>query len=236
MIVDVDTIVGFWPARRCDISVERLQLLMQRHGVEQAWVCSARGLWYDDEEGNRETAEVAQRYANLVPVATLNPLKLTNAAAEIKRWMDGGGRIFRFFPEYQGWPLNSPSWHRILAMLDEARAVIVVGGSVSPVLPEIRGLHTPVILAGAHVYQLADALALADEMPNVYLSTRLLLGPGSVEVAVSHLGAERLVFGSHAPVVYQESALRVVQAADLNAEQRQAILQGNAQRLIGGGV
>ena len=234
MIIDVDTLVGFWPSRRCDISVGRLEALMARNGIDRACVCSARGICYDDEEGNRETTEIVSRYSNLIPVATIDPRKFTNAAAEIRRWVDGGGRIFRLFPEYQGWALNSPSSRRILGLLDEAGVVIIVGGSISQVLPELKGLRTPVILVGAHFYQLADALACADQMSNVYLSTRLLIGPGSIERAVSYLGPARLVFGSHAPLVYLASALRVVEYANLTAEQRESILYTNLRGLIGG--
>jgi len=71
-------------------------------------------------------------------------------------------------------------------------------------------------------------------MPNVYLTTRLLIGPGSLEIAVSHLGHERVLFGSNAPLAYMASALRVVQHANLSAEQQAAILGGNLQRLLGG--
>ncbi len=170
------------------------------------------------------TAEVASRHANLVPVATLDTAQVYECRRRDQTLGGWGQPDLSFLSRYQGWPLDSPSLRRILAMLDEAQAVIVVGGPVSPVLPD-TGLRTPVILAGAHVYQLADTLALAGEVPNVYLGTRLLIGPGSVEVAVSHLGAERLVFGSHAPVVYQASALRVVQAADLKPRSGEAILK-----------
>lgn len=235
MIIDVDTLVGFWPRRRCDISAQRLQGLMARHGIDRAWACSARGVWYDDEEGNRETAETAALYPNLIPVATIDPRKFTNAAAEIRRAVDAGVRVFRFFPEYQAWALNSASFHRILGMLDDAGVVIIVGGTINQALPELKGLRAPVILAGAHMYELAGALASAAELPNVYLSTRLLIGPGSIETAVAGLGHERLVFGSHAPLVYLASALRVLERAILTAEQRESILHLNAVRLLRGG-
>lgn len=207
---------------------------MTRHGIDRACVCSARGIWYDDEEGNRETEEMVAAHPRLIPVATLDPRKYINAVAEIKRCADQGIRIFRLFPEYQGWSIDSPSARRILGMLDDARVVIMIGGTMTPILPELEKLHSPVILAGAHFYQLADALACADGMANLYLSTRLLIGPGSIEKAVSILGPQRLVFGSHAPLIYLDSALRVFEAANLSAAQREPILYGNFWKLIGG--
>lgn len=234
MIIDVDTIVGFWPRRRCDISVRRLQSVLSRHGVDQAWACSARGVWYDDEEGNRETAEVAARHSNLVPVATIDPRKWADPAPEVGRCLAAGFRAFRLFPDYQGWAADSPAFLMTLQRLDEAAAVILLGGTITPFLSRLKGLRSPVILTGAHVYQLADALACAADLPNVLLSTRLLIGPGSIEAAVACLGHERLVFGSHAPLAYQAAALRTLEAAELTVEQREAISWSNAQRLIGG--
>ena len=71
-------------------------------------------------------------------------------------------------------------------------------------------------------------------MPNVYLSTRLLIGPGTIDVAVECLGPERLVFGSHAPLEYQAAALQTLEAAGLTAGQRDLISHANAARLLAG--
>jgi predicted TIM-barrel fold metal-dependent hydrolase len=234
MILDVDNLFGFWPSRRVDISLERLLVLMTHYGIDQACVCSARGICYDYEEGNTETIGVTRAHPNLMPVLTVDPRKYIGCKQEIQRRTEEGFRIFRLFPEYQGWSLDSPSARRILGFLENAGVILLLGGPTNVTIPLVRGLQIPVILTGAHFYQLADVLACADELANVYLTTRLLIGPGAIEIFVSHIGYERLVFGSHAPLVYLASALRLVESASLTSQQRSAIMGGNLQRLLGG--
>jgi len=234
MIIDADTLVGFWPGRKVDISVERLLGLMARYGVDRACVCSARGVCYDYLEGNAETQEIVSRYPNFIPVATLDPREYISCGDEIRRQLALGTRLFRLFPEYQGWNHSSPAARRVMQMLQDSGAILMIGGAPPGGLPEICALESPVILTGAHFYQLADVLACAEEYPHIYVSTRLLIAPGAIDVTAAHIGHERLIFGSHAPLVYQAAALRTVQAANLNPAQRDAVLGGNLLRLLGG--
>jgi predicted TIM-barrel fold metal-dependent hydrolase len=234
MMIDCDTLFGFWPSRPVDISLERLLGLMARYGIDRACTCSARGVCYDYEEGNAETDQVVRDHSGLIPVFTLDPRRYLGCAEEIRRRTAGGYKLFRLFPEYQGWSPNSPSARRILGFLEDAGAILLLGGPADQALPVVRGLQIPVILTGAHFYQLADVLAWADELPHVYVSTRLLIGPGAIETFVAHAGHARLLFGSHAPLVYLAPALRVVEGAGLSPEQRAAVMGGNLERLLGG--
>jgi predicted TIM-barrel fold metal-dependent hydrolase len=234
MIIDCDTLFGFWPSRPVDISLERLLGLLNRYRIDRACTCSARGVCYDYVEGNAETIETAQGHSGLIPVLTIDPRKYLGCAEEIRRRAAEGFKLFRLFPEYQGWSTHSPSACRILGFLEDAGAILLLGGPVDQAIPAVRDLRIPVILTGAHFYQLADVLAWADELPHVYVSTRLLIGPGAIQAFVANVGHERLVFGSHAPLVYLAPALRLVEGAGLSAEQRAAVMGGNLQRLLGG--
>ena len=109
----------------------------------------------------------------------------------------------------------------------------MLGGSADLTIPIVRDLRIPVILTGAHFYQLADVLAYANELPHVHPTTRFLIGPGAVETFVSNAGHERLLFGSHAPLAYLASALRMIESTILTPEQRAAIMGGNLERLMG---
>lgn len=145
-----------------------------------------------------------------------------------------GVRLFRLFPEYQAWSVDSPAAQRVVGMVEEAGGILLIGGTPGAILPMIRRISTPVILTMAHLYQLSDLLVAAEQCPQLYASTRLLIGPRAIETAAAYMGHERLLFGSHAPLAYQASALRMVTTAALSEEQRAAILGGNLQRLLGG--
>jgi predicted TIM-barrel fold metal-dependent hydrolase len=233
MITDADTVFGFWPGRRVDISLERLLGLMAHYGIDRACVCSARGVCYDYEEGNAETVEVTQRHSNLIPVMTIDPRRHLGCVEEIRRRVNEGFRLFRLYPDYQGWSLNSPSARRVIDLLQDAGAILMLGGSADLTIPIVRDLRIPVILTGAHFYQLADVLAYSNELPHVHLTTRFLIGPGAVKTFVSNVGHERLLFGSHAPLAYLASALRMIESTILTPEQRAAIMGGNLERLMG---
>jgi len=233
VIIDADTLFGFWPSRHVDVSLDKLQRLMERHNVELACACSARGICYDFQEGNQETIDVARSNSCLVPVLTVDPRRYLGVAEEVRRRVAEGHKVFRLYPEYQNWTVNTPSARKVLSILEDAGATIMLGGTAAQAIPEIRSLQVPVILTWVHYYYLSDVLAYADEMPHLYLSTRFLIGPRSLEIAVSALGAERLIYGSQAPLVSMASALKLVLTADLTPDQRGAILSGNMQRLLG---
>ncbi len=232
MIVDIDTLFGFWPGRRVDLSLDRLLELMAKHGVDAAWTASARGIAYDFLEGNAEAIAAAQQHPRLTPVLTLDPRRYLGAPEEVKQRIAEGHRLFRLYPEYQNWSADAPAARKLLSILENAGAVIMLGGTAAQAIPAILDLSTPVVLTWAHFYSLSDLLAYADELPHVYLSTRFLIGPGSLEIAVGALGAQRLLFGSHAPLVTMGAALGLVQQSELPDDQKAAILGGNAQRLL----
>jgi predicted TIM-barrel fold metal-dependent hydrolase len=181
-----------------------------------------------------ETVEVAQGHSELIPVLTLDPRRYLGCAEEIRRRATEGFRLFRLFPEYQSWSPNSPSARRIMGFLEDVGAILLLGGPADQAIPVVRGLQIPVILTGAHFYQLADVLAWADELLHIHVSTRLLIGPGAIQTFVANVGHDRLLFGSHAPLVYLAPVLRVVEGANLSPEQRAAVMGGNLERLLGG--
>ena len=58
-------------------------------------------------------------------------------------------------------------------------------------------------------------------------------GTGGVEELGRRLGLERVVFGTHAPYYVPESAiLKVTRECEFTEEEQQAILYGNAERLL----
>lgn len=234
MIIDIDTLFGFWPRRRVDISLERLQTLMARHQVEIACVCSARGVCYDFVEGNREALAVSRANPGLAPVATLDPRRFLGCREEIDRCLDQGVRLFRLFPDYQGWEPASPAGRRVLEMLEETGAVVMISGAPAAVLPALAGLTIPVVLTGAHFYFLADVLAGLEAMPNLYLTSRFFIGPGSIDTWLAAAGPQRLLFGSHAPLAYPAAALNLVKGAGLSPENQAAVLGENTRRLLEG--
>ena len=66
----------------------------------------------------------------------------------------------------------------------------------------------------------------------VYLEISMLEGVGGVGNLLAQLPAHRVLFGSHAPLFYFESALFKLKESPLNEEQLNLIRRGNALRLL----
>lgn len=230
-IIDTDTIAGFWPQRPADISTGRLLQMMDQHDVAQACVVSARGIFYDDADGNTETLAWCRAEPRFTPVGTLDLRKFVGYQDEIQRLTAAGVKLWRLFPELQGWTLDLASFRRVLNALDNAGAVLFISGQPSTVVRATAGASLPIIL-GLHFYQMADLLAVLEEGADLYISTRLLHGPGVLETLVEVMGHERLIFGSGAPLSSLGSALKRIAVAELTSEQRAAILGGNLRRLL----
>ncbi len=231
-ILDLDTLAGSWPIRRADISIRRLLEMMELHGVAESCVVSARGIFYDDLAGNSETLGWCASEPRLVPVGTIDLRRFAGYRDEIRRLTEAGVKLWRLFPEHQGWTLDLAPFRRVLGALEDAGAVLFIYGQPSAVARATAGVRVPVIL-GAHYYQMADLLAVMEEGAGFYVSTRQLHGPGALEMLISEMGPGRLIFGSGAPLSALGAALKRVISADITPESRQAILGGNLRRLLG---
>ena len=89
-IADVNTIFGFWPRRKVDVSLERLKALMERHGIVKAVTVSTTAALYDYREGNEETLSACQGDGRLVPAASLDPREYLHCREEAERMLGRG--------------------------------------------------------------------------------------------------------------------------------------------------
>lgn len=67
---------------------------------------------------------------------------------------------------------------------------------------------------------------------NVYFEIASLEGAGGIANVLQHMPVERLLFGSHVPLFYWESALLKLTESVLTPEQETAIRYGNSRQLI----
>ncbi len=77
------------------------------------------------------------------------------------------------------------------------------------------------------------AFALAREFPNVYLElTACERMPAFVDRAVHEVGAHKLLFGTDLPWFDPNFSIGCVLFADIDDDERRAILHSNAERLL----
>jgi predicted TIM-barrel fold metal-dependent hydrolase len=201
---------------------------LKQHGVERGLlamraprheVANARVLASADEE--------------LLPVATLNPVQYLDWSAELERVQEAGAVAVRFFPEQQAWGVQSEAFQAIARRVRVPVMLPVQAFGDASAIGAATGGNVPVVLVGAHYTQLGDCLAALERWPHLYVETSRLAHFRAVETVVQAVGAERLFFGSGAPGRPIQAVLNVVVSARISAEQKHAILCGNAARVFG---
>jgi predicted TIM-barrel fold metal-dependent hydrolase len=236
VIVDINVLVG-GPSRR-EYAFDAAVRELHAHRVSAALVTPRSGAVYRHEVGNDEAlrwAGVAQG-VQLHAVATLNPVQYLEWPAELERALAGGAVAVRLFPDVQRWSLHSEAFHQMVSAIHGRCPLLVpvsTYGDASAIGAATRPLEAPVVLLGAHYTQLADCLAAMRRWPQLHLETSRLAQFRGVQTVVREVGAERVLFGSGAPTRPVQAALNAVLTAEIDENERDAILHGNAARLFG---
>lgn len=95
-------------------------------------------------------------------------------------------------------------------------------------------LHPDVRFVMAHMGgQPESAMAAIEHLPNILVDTSsTLITSGDVAIAVSRLGAERVVFGSDTPIVCMSVAVGKVLAAGLGPAEEEQVFGGTIARWL----
>jgi predicted TIM-barrel fold metal-dependent hydrolase len=253
-MIDVNVWLSHWPFRRLpDDDPDALVRRLRRLGVTEAWAGSFDALLHRDLAAvNAHLAAACRDHGAglLRPFGAVNPL-LPDWREDLRRChelhrMPG----IRLHPNYHGYALDHPT---VAELLDQAAArglIVQVALKMEDertLHPLLKGLpttdpaplhHLPtsvrrptiVILNGLGQLR-GEALKRLVALKAVWVDIAMLEGAGGLERLVAQVGADRLLFGSHAPLFYAESAHLKLKESQVTPEQAEAIRQGNARRM-----
>ena len=240
--VDCDVTAGFWPKANIDMSLSSIARLLLQHGITDACVVSARGILFDHYRGNREALAWSENIYDVpagdsmqvrfIPVGTIDLRRYIGYREEIREMTRAGVKLWRLFPEYQGWDFDHPGFRRIVSSLEDEGAILFVKGKPGEIWKAISGSEISLII-GAHFYDASEALALWEEGARFKLSTQLLHGPGTIQIIAEQAGIDKLVFGTGTPFSAPGSAPCVVNSSGLSDESLQMIYAENLLRMLG---
>ena len=238
-IFDACTFFGPWPQHPADLAVESLLQVMGQNGIARSLITATTGIFHDYRQGNAQTLEVAKRYQQqLYPVATLDPRAYPECLGEAEARAAEGFRLFRFFPDRQGWPIRYAPFRELLQKCNELGIPVAIAvthpGECTELADSVAFTQAPVLLAGVSPVNLGEALAVLRSDVKFHVETTHLLAPGTLEAIRDSIpqGADRLVFASYSPLRYLSAALGPVLASTLNDEHKGQILGGNLRRLL----
>ena len=246
MIIDTNTHLGHWPFRKLAHSdAESFVRLMDGFGITQAWVGAFEGVFYRDcGQANRDLlAEIAGHEDRLVPWAALNP-SFPGWEDDLSEAADAGVVGVRLYPNYHAYALTDLCCSELLAALSERGLPVAIHHKLvderlhhwTCLVPPTAMTLAPLVerFPSLRIICCGVSLPMAVELPpSVYVETSRLEGAGGVGRLVEAVGANRVLFGSHAQYFYLEAALLKLVESGLEGDTLQAILHTNARSILG---
>lgn len=250
---DVNVTLGRWPTR--SLLAEDPAALVRKlrgHGVAEAWVGSFEGLLHKDLGAvNRRLAAWCREWGRglLQAFGSIDPTR-PDWEEEVRR-CDEVHRMtgIRLHPNYHGYRLDHPAFAALLEQAARRRWMV----QIAIVMEDERMMHPlmrvepvdpsplPSILRsipGARVVLLnalrtVRAKPLLDLMATgaVWVDVAMIEGVGGVRQVLDQIPADRLLFGSHAPLFYWEAAQLKLRESLLTPGELESILRGTARAL-----
>lgn len=246
-IIDINTSFG----KRVDpdprYALETLVQTLDSHAIALALSYATRACTYDMHAGNEDTLAAVRRYPQILPAAVLNPHEFETLDAEWQVCRSHGVRAVRLFPVAQHWSVSSAAFQWMLKRLEGSGVSLMfslaetdffANGApdhdyATKIAQATAGLGLSVILTDTHYVSMAEVIAVMRQHPHVYCETNWLASTDAIEMFVEQVGAARLIYGSSAPVQPMQKTLNVILEAAISAQDKAAILGGNAIRILG---
>lgn len=250
MLIDVNCSVGFWPFQvfRQDTPA-KLARHLAAEGVSRAFVSPIESVLYPDPHlfGRRLLGKLARQPA-LVPVPIVDPT-LTNWQACLDAYAEAGhNRAVKIVPNYHRYELDAACVAPLVERLRKRpRTVLMIQMRVEDErqhypLMKVPGVCVDAIIALARRYPdlrmlclcpyLAEAAQLTAGADNVWVDTAFIEFMDTLAYALDRVPANRLVFGSHTPLLYTRANVLKLRHAGCAARHVRAVGSGNARRLL----
>src|SRR6059036_3013599 len=260
-IIDTNVNLFDWPFRALKYRhTKALVAKLKKHRIIEAWAGSFEALLSKDMSGvnARLAAECLEHESFLIPFGSVN-LAWPDWQEDVRRChevhkMPG----IRIYPGYQPFDLDHPGMESLVKMTSERglllqvvfgmedprvhHPIINVGPvTFAPLFKAVQGTpNAKVELLHFSGSSQGEDLSQFMKEPNTVMDISRLEGNGAVGRMIgsvsglpsAHAPVDRIVFGSHAPYFPLETAILKLIESPLNAQQLQAIMQGNARRLL----
>ena len=254
-MIDTNVNLFRWPFRRLlGDDPETLASRLRARGVTQAWASSYEALLNRDMAGvNLRLADACRQTREnfFVPFGCVNP-KLPDWKDDLRRCHEVHRMAgIRLFPNYHGFSLAEPAISELISGATERRLIVQIALSMedtrtqqtvtqptdpSPLADLLARLpRARVVLLSYGSWTDDDAgegMARIRRAENAYFDIAKNEGVGGLARLIASTSPWRVVFGSHSPFFYFESAWLKVREAALPPEQESALLEKNAQSLL----
>lgn len=239
-IIDIHAHFGgwLWPVR--PHGLDDLRRYMKRFAIDKACVASSVATMGEIVEGNAALAEALSGADDFAGWCVVSPNLGDVSIAEMQKYLRRREFVgVKMHAAYHMQPFDSPAVVQLVkAMLrfDKPLLVEVGGESDMPCLDALAAQFPSarIIVGSMGEEHWQSAIRLAQARTNVVLDCG---GPvadrDKIAQAMAVAGPNRVVFGTGQPLVHPAFAVGAIRDAELTTQQKEAVLQGNARRLLG---
>jgi len=216
--------------------------LNRRIGIDRTCISSWLGIMVDPDEGTKLTADIVRRFPDcFTGYANVDPVYTDDLEAEIKRDHEQYGLpgLKPYFPT-QKIPYDDERYAPWFEYANSRRLFALLHGSGQGFAQQVANLaeeypEVALLLAhsGSGFPYARMCIGLAKEHPNVYLElTYTAARLGIIELMVSELGAERVLFGTDAPMRDPRPQFGWLVYSHISDKDRRLILGENMSRIL----
>lgn len=256
MLIDINTYIGHFPFRQVkNMTPSELVKLMDEAGIDMAAVSNMNSVFYrDPQQGNEELAEQAAPYSSrFIPFAIINPSYPGWKKDFLHCINDLGFKGLELYPYYHQYELNSPECAELVKLAGEMGIPVHLPCAIE----NIRQRHwmdvnenlseaqvdallnlcpdTDIIITNGATSGIAQILAKssAGRKGRVYYDfARIDAFLPDFENLVKTAGADRVVFGSVAPLQYIDPQLVKLHFGKITPKEKEKIMYGNLKELF----
>lgn len=254
-MIDCNVMLERWPFRRLilDQHPKRLIGKLEGYGVTQAWAGSFDGLFHRDVAAvNQRLVEACKQQPNgfLIPFGTVNPV--------LPDWYDDLRRChevhkmpgIRLHPNYHGYTLDDPRFAELLSLATDRGLIVQLVLSMEDErtqhalhrIPHVDPKPLAAVVAKLpklrlvllNAFRSLPLLKVAEvaKAGQVWFDIAMLESVAGVAKLIEQVSPERILFGSHSPLFYFESAELKLVESGLPEPILKQIRSSNAERLM----
>ncbi|MBI3831009.1 MAG: amidohydrolase family protein [Planctomycetes bacterium] len=250
-VTDTSVFSGQWPFRKLPYRTPgELKEHLSGRGVREAWVSSLDAILYPDPmHGNVPLAETVARDPFFVPVAVLD-VTLAKWRRDARECLEQREfRALKLTPNYHSYPLTDPNAAALADLAGEAGVPVCIQTRMMDErahhpLMKVPQVPASEIAALARRHPRTRFLACAADngmlkafagIENLWSEISFVENRNTLFKAIGVVGASRLVFGTHSPLLYFEASAAKLDSdpEDVSAEQLETVCVKNATELLG---
>lgn len=256
MLIDINTYIGHWPFRQVkNMTPGELVKVMDEAGIDVAAVSSMNSVFYRDaQQGNEELAEqIAPYKGRFLPFAIINPV-YTGWKKDFVRCVETlKMRGLELYPCYHRYELANANCVELVKLAGEMKIPVHLPCAIE----NIRQRHWMDVEENLSLAQVEQILKLCPDTDFIitngattgmaqYLAPTVSARKGRVyydfarvdaflpefRALIEAAGADRVVFGSVAPLQYIDPQLVKLHFGKLDNVEREKIMSGNLKELF----